>query len=122
MKQTKVVISLIMALMMVASTFVVVAGNINTTNGPNPGLTVEKTVWDGEEWVDSITADYGDDVRFNITITYHKTADPRGYKAINLVVNDTLPPCLEYNDSAVIKHGDLTYYGEGLVDGKTIWW
>ncbi len=119
MKQTKVVISLIMALMMIASTFVVVAGNVN---GPNPGLTVEKTVWDGEAWVDLIYAEIGDDVRFNITITYYPVDTQHGYRAINLVVNDTLPPCLEYNDSAVIKHGDNTYYGESLIDGKTIWW
>lgn len=121
MKQTKVVVSLIMALMMVASTFVVVAGNINATNGPNPGLTVEKTVWDGQAWVDLTYANIGDDVRFNISITYHQYVYP-GFEADEIVVNDTLPPCLDYANDAVIVHGDNTYYGESLIDGKTIWW
>jgi len=122
MKQTKVVISLIMALMMIASTFVVVAGNINITGGPNPGLTVEKTVWNGEFWVDEIYADLGDTVRFKINITYYKVNQTSGYRAIELVVNDTLPPCLDYANDAVITHGTNIYYGESLIDGKTIWW
>ena len=119
-RKNTIVLSTIMALLMIVSTFTV--GTFAEEPCCNDTLDVTKKVWDGCGWADSTTADYGDDVRFNITITYHKTGHPDGYKAINLVVNDTLPLCLDYNDSAVITHGINAYYGESLVDSKTIWW
>jgi len=128
-------ISMILALMMIASTFVVGADSINTScNGGEPeqpgvGLVVEKTIWDGENWADPITAGIGDDVRFNISISYYPVdtdpddGDGIGYKAKDLVVNDTLPPCLEYNNSLVIKHdGDLYTEDLGIEEEGSIYW
>jgi len=34
----------------------------------SPDIEIEKTVWNGTAWNDSITANIGDTVRFNITI------------------------------------------------------
>ena len=39
-------------------------------------MEVDKKVWNGVAWVDSINAHVGDIVRFNITFTYHKTDHP----------------------------------------------
>lgn len=108
-------ISVILALMMIASTFVV-AGNINNSSDNGRGLVVEKNVFNAtsSSWESCIKANIGDNVRFNISITYYPVdvlppeddGDGMGYKAKDLVVNDTLPDCLEYNDSLLIKHGD----------------
>ena len=134
-RKGKLVLSLILALMMIASTFVV-AGNVTVNDCPGQepiqpgvGLVVEKTIWDETCWTDPITANIGDDVRFNISISYYPVdTDPNdgdgvGYKAKELLVNDTFPPCLEYNDSLVIKHGDNVYTDDlGIVDGDSIKW
>lgn len=58
-------------------------------------LEVEKKVFDGENWVDSINADLGDTVQFKITVTYYNQT-PGEHYAYNIFVNDILPPCLEY--------------------------
>jgi len=133
--KNRMTISMILALMMIASTFVVGAGNLNNyCEGGNPvepgrGLEVDKSVWDGACWTDPITAEIGDDVRFNITVSYYPVdTDPNdgdgvGYKAKNLVVNDTLPDCLEYNNSLVIKHGNDIYTTDNAIFiGNNIYW
>lgn len=50
-------------------------------------IDVTKRIWNGCEWVDSYAADVGEDVLFNITITYH--AGSSGYKLKNIKVIDT---------------------------------
>jgi len=133
--KNRMTISMILALMMIASTFVVGAGNVNSPCGggdpvePGVGLEVDKSVWDGECWTDPITAEIGDDVRFNITVSYYPVdtdpddGDGVGYKAKELVVNDTLPDCLEYNNSLVIKHGNDVYTTDhAIFEGDSIYW
>jgi len=57
---------------------------------PKP-IYVEKKVWDGDKWVESVDVMQGDIVRFNITVR-------NNYQTYltNIVVADTLPRCLGY--------------------------
>ena len=105
--KNKTKMSIILALMMIVSTFAV--GTIKAdecfrplSEGPIGGpLIVEKTVWNGTEWVDEYIAEIDEHVTFNITITY--TADC-GFKATNITVVDTfdisgeLAYTMEYTD------------------------
>ncbi len=121
--KSKVFISIVLTLLMVVSTFAVGTGKITTNRDYCEGLTVTKMVWDEDSWAPDTTAEIGEDVRFNISITYYPVDDVKGYKAIDLVVNDTFPDCLEYNNSLVIKHGTHTYtddYHE-IIDDSYYW-
>jgi uncharacterized repeat protein (TIGR01451 family) len=66
-----------------------------------PGIEVNKTVWDpvAEDWVEEITsqANISGIVRYRIRIQNNGTC----CDLTNLVVNDTLPAFLTYNDSAI---------------------
>jgi fimbrial isopeptide formation D2 family protein len=119
----KTAISILLTLLMIASAFSAMSVNANelTASDTEENLSVEKTVWDGCSWTDSINAEFEDTVRFKIVIDYDQVL-PAGYKATNLVVMDELPTCLEYANDAVITYGEDTYYGESFVDGKNIWW
>jgi len=107
--KTKTGISLMMALLMVVSTFVVGAVNVDSCNDEtygalNGGLCwpfgeVCKEVYDGEGWVEEYTAELNETVHFRITLTYYNTDHPTAQYAKNITVVDTLPDCLEY-DSA----------------------
>jgi uncharacterized repeat protein (TIGR01451 family) len=90
-------ICLIIALLMVVPTF-----TVGANGGQDESLVVVKEVFDGEGWVKEIEAELDDIVQFRITITYYNITDPEGtHWAKDIVVNDTLPPCLEYiEDSA----------------------
>jgi len=103
-KKTK--LSILLALLMVVSTFSV--GNVNADDGcsilegePAGNLEVVKKVWNGTDWVDEYTAEIGETVTFNITITYTAGC---GHKATNIVVVDTfditgtLSYVMEYTD------------------------
>ena len=74
--KTKIGISLVLTLLMVASTFTTV--NATQENGspecpPKGSVDFTKSVWNGEYWADYIEgAQAGDIVRFNISLTYHK--------------------------------------------------
>jgi len=105
---------------------VVVGGDtlpVGDPGEPGPGIVVEKTIWDGENWVNRLTANNGDTVRFKISATYEPVAIT-GYKAKNLVVKDILSSCLEYkNDSLLIKYGEDVYtddYKE--IEGNYYYW
>jgi uncharacterized repeat protein (TIGR01451 family)/fimbrial isopeptide formation D2 family protein len=90
-------------------------------------LEVNKRVWDGVEWVESIAANVGDIVRFNITITYHKTNHPNATYCRNISVVDILPDCLEYINAQPIPDGisgnmiywNFTDFDEHLADGES---
>jgi len=103
-KKTK--LSILLALLMVVSTFSV--GSVNADDGcsalegePAGNLEVVKKIWNGTDWVDEYTAEIGEHVTFNITITYTAGC---GYKATNIVVVDTfditgtLAYVMEYTD------------------------
>ena len=86
-------------------------------------LIVNKTIWnpDTSEWVDKIEAKIGDTVRFNITITYLNNS-AAGFLARDIKVNDTLPPCLAYDDGVVIEYGDMVFGGDSGTSGQHIFW
>jgi len=136
MKRKNIVgISLIMVLLIVISSFAAnsmiprsedefAVGDLYPNNSMKPTtevstIEVDKKIWSGTAWVDTINADIFDIVQFNITITYHEDC---GYKATKILVNDTLPPCLEYSGGAVIVHGDNTFTGESENSGNFIIW
>jgi uncharacterized repeat protein (TIGR01451 family) len=76
----------------------------------NGAIVCEKYVKDSSgEWVKEISANVGDTVRFNITITYTGTVF-----IYSIWVNDTLPNCLEYDNDAIPK--------EPTVDGNKLLW
>jgi fimbrial isopeptide formation D2 family protein/uncharacterized repeat protein (TIGR01451 family) len=98
--KTKIGICLVMVLLLVASSLSAV--NImqaNSNNIDTMPITVIKKVWDGNHWADEADADFGDVVRFNITVTYYPNT-PEGLLANEIVVIDTLPENYIYNDSA----------------------
>jgi len=67
----------------------------------NPGISVEKYVFDGCEWVETIQADDNSDVLFKIVV------ENTGDTDLEVYVNDTLPECLIYNDSATPFEPDI---------------
>ncbi len=77
-----------------------------------PGdLICEKKVWDKDtqSWKDETTAEIGETVRFNITLTY---TGP--YSVHSIKVKDILPACLEYANNA--NPTETTAYN------NIIWW
>lgn len=126
----KTKISFVLALLIVVSTFTV----IDTTQGDEGGdrdlpIVVSKKVWDGNDWVDSISTYYGETVRFNITITYYKNCE-ESLGAGDIKMIDELPPCLDYVGNANFDPSyiddDLVYwnltddYGVFLLDTESI--
>lgn len=93
----KIGISLMMALLVVVSSCAVTIVSAVDEEEPTPtGLEVVKEVSEGRGWVNEIYAEVDDIVYFKITITYHAT-DP-DFWVENVVVTDTLPPCLEFDE------------------------
>jgi fimbrial isopeptide formation D2 family protein len=82
-------------------------------------IEVDKKIWSGTAWVDTINADIDDIAQFKIRVTFHESC---GHRATNIVVSDTLPPCLEYSGDAVIVHGGNTFAGESEVSGNLVTW
>lgn len=82
---------------------------------PVKPIDVEKRVWDSdiEEWVDYYDAELFDIVLFNITISYHKNCF-FGCSAIDIRVNESLPPGLSYKGSFL--------FNESFIDGNKIVW
>jgi len=117
-------ISIIMALLMVVSTLAI--GTLaDPLPEPEETLDVTKEVWDPaqEQWVDQITANMSDVVRFRITVAYTEKIDPEhGYRATDISIKDTLPDCLVYANDAKITYGTEIFTGESSVDGNIIWW
>ena len=65
-----------------------------------PEIEVNKTVWNGTDWVDVTSADVGDTVRFKIWIHNNASCcDP----LMNIVVTDVLSESLEYADNATVN-------------------
>ena len=85
-------------------------------------LVVDKEVYDGQDWVDEITADLGDTVQFRITVTYHNETASAHY-AHDIWINDTLPPCLDYDvGTAMGGKPPLSIPLEPVIDGKDLIW
>ena len=80
----------------------VIHRNVRPLDCPPDVIFVNKTVWNGTEWVKEINASVGDTVRFNITILNTGPSEPVGYVLYNILVNDTLPDGLQYSDNATV--------------------
>jgi uncharacterized repeat protein (TIGR01451 family) len=86
-------------------------------------IEVEKLVYDGNSWVDSINAEIGDVLLFNISIRYNPT--PLCGKILNDInVTDTLPPCLTYNPNSaeIYNYDGNIYYPTDETSGNKIFW
>jgi fimbrial isopeptide formation D2 family protein len=117
--ERKTRISLMLAFLMIVSTFAtegVLQENYKPCTLCKP-IQVSKTVWDDSTsaWADIITAEVGDVVKFNITITYEAYEPAGGYMVDNITVKDTLPANLIY------ILGNSTYQ-ESYADGIYIYW
>lgn len=115
-KKTK--ISFVMALLMVASSFMAGAGISEPLNGElcYSFGEVNKTVYNGEEWVKEIYAEPGETVSFKIVATYHKTGPAYEY-VDNIVIKDTL------GDSLLYVLGSANIEPTGISsDNKIVWW
>ena len=64
-----------------------------------PGIEVNKTVWNGTAWVEETTAEIGEIVRFRCEIHNSGTCCP----LTNFVVTDILSDSLEYADTATVN-------------------
>lgn len=107
-------ITLVLSAFLTTSMFSGIA--INLTNYAPESLEVVKEVFDGAKWNESIDAAQGDEVQFRITFTYYNVTDPEGqHWAKNIIVNDTLPECMEY----VPGSGDPD---EPTIDGQLLMW
>ena len=114
----RIKISLILALLMVVSTLTVTGTlqeNYLVYAFCKP-LGVGKTVWNGSTWANEITAEVGEIVLFNITISYEAYEPGGGYMADNITVKDILPSSLVYIP------GSATPYQESYINGTYLYW
>jgi len=84
--------TLVISCLMLGSMISIPSINAETLVG---NLDVEKKVWNGSDWVNSISAEQGDVVQFKITISYYNET-PGHHYAYNIVVNDLLPDGFDY--------------------------
>ena len=140
--RTKIGISLVLTLLMLASTFTTVNAiqfqKEEQTLCPPGSIDFTKTVWDSysQSWVDSIeNVLIGTTVRFNISLTYHKNPqNPCEWTLHEIVISDTLPECLEFADNVAFFNApvidaeivdkvvtwNFTESGFSLQDGQTM--
>ena len=86
--KNKTKISIVMALLMVVSTFSVGTATAECIESTETGdIEVIKTLWNGTDWVDAYTAEIGETVTVNITIIYHEFC---GFIAQDIKVVDSL--------------------------------
>jgi hypothetical protein len=114
----RIKISLMLVLLMVVSTFTV-AGTLHENYlvyAVCKTLGVSKTVWNDSNWTNEITAEVGEIVLFNITISYEAYEPGGGYMADNITVRDILPTTLAYIS------GSSSPYQESYIDDTYIYW
>ena len=81
---------------------------LNVSNSNQFKMQVDKKVWNGSEWVDEITANSGDTVRFRISV-YHPPQNPsESYYIYDITVTDELPSGMTY------VAGSTKIYGENV--------
>ena len=110
-------ISLILSPVISTSTASMVCTGIISTNNISERVEVTKTIKCDGEWIDTLQANLGENIRFKIEVTYHDTdGDGIGYKLMDIIVNDTMPEGLTYNGNATIEEESIS------TDEKTIIW
>jgi len=125
MKQ-KTGISLILALLMIVSTFTVVGSVKITGEDEDIGeVCFEKTVWNEDSWAEDTLVDSGDTVRFNITVIYYAPYEHPTYILKDIKIRDELPDCLEFANSVTVEttsEDDPMDWFSQEVSGQTIYW
>jgi len=120
-------ISLMLALLIVISTFVVVGSteiNSANTSPPQGEIDFDKEVWNGTGWDESVEAQVGETVTFKITLTYHadETA-PEDWTLNAIKVKDYLPECLDFvQTTSVTTSGSSQVEYVEEVSGKWVYW
>ena len=78
-------------------------------------IELEKSIKDGEDWVNTYHAHPGEIIRFRITVTYHDVDGPdgTGYLLKNINIVDTLPDELTYLGNSTHEENE---------DGQIITW
>jgi hypothetical protein len=127
----KKMLALTLSFILLISIFLPVVSSCETSNGvtflatgtPQDAIIVEKTIKDGENWVNTYYAHPCEKIRFRIKVTYHDwDGDPKvlgetnGYMLKNITIIDTLPSELEYLGNSIPKESNISY------DNKTITW
>lgn len=128
----KVSISILMALLMIASAFMAVAdennsyggmivtedgcnGVVSTDDASYPFGIVKKEVFNGTDWVDSIEAEKGQVLNFRLYFEYRWTNDTNAWDCDNINITDILPSCLDYQEGSANYEptdttGDVLYW------------
>lgn len=106
-------ISLMMALLMIVSTFAIIPASVSASCPP---LVVTKKVWDGDEWISPIyDVVKGDIVMFNITVTFNNYHPCQNNYIYDIIVEDYLPDGLIYKETVEPREPDE------FVDNKLVW-
>jgi uncharacterized repeat protein (TIGR01451 family) len=80
----------------------------------SPILDVNKTVWNGEDWVEEVAANIYDTVRFKLWV--HNT----GIQSLtNIVVRDIMSDSLDYSDNATHPEDQIIHNPDGTT---TVYW
>ena len=122
----KIGISIMLALLMIISTFSAIGSNgIETMNTCPPGeIDFCKKVWNGEIWSESVEKQVGETAEFKITLTYHKDqSNPNPWTLNTIKIKDLLPECLEFDALIEITTSgasQIQYTQE--ISGKWIYW
>lgn len=92
-----------------------------------PEIELIKKVWNGTAWADFADGFELDDiVKFKIEMIYHDCGS--GYEILNMVVEDDLPCCLEYDETVYEDTIKITTTGEmddpsvEIMNDKVIFW
>jgi len=119
----KKILSTLIALSLLFSTIVIIhsvtADPIGL--GPEDAIELHKKMWDEESgsWVDNLHVNVGENIRFNISVTYHDWDGPlKGFKLYDVIIDELLPEGLDYAGNAT----DEEPYINISDDGKNITW
>ncbi len=120
MKKLKLVGASILILFLVFYNYPVITSDpcLNLDTDAHGDLEVIKEVYFDGSWTESddleaITPDLGETLKFRITMTYHNTSGiPKKHWAYNVKVNDTLPPCLDYEIDTADPTNNFTWIDE----------
>ncbi|MBN1762420.1 MAG: DUF11 domain-containing protein [Methanomicrobia archaeon] len=90
---------------------------------PEPGITIEKTVWDSTAWVDQTEVNHNDTVRFTLRVRNSGSC----CNLTNVTVSDYLPASLEYvgtiapfEPSATVDNYTWAFASLNLSEERTI--
>ncbi len=112
----KIVVSIIMTLLMVVSTFAVGTVNIkNTGDQECNDLEVIKEVKCGSDWLNECYANVEDTLTYRITFTYESVC---GYELTDIVVTDVIDPVGSI--TYLVDFSDSTYQPDSY-EGKYVW-